>query len=109
MATKKKTPKKQKTLSATKKSNPPKQSTRVTVLYDCGFNNNLYIRGEGISTLSWDKGMKMKNIAADKWVFESTRPFSTLEFKVLINDTDYEQGENHMIGYAQTIEITPKF
>src|SRR4051794_40705456 len=34
--------------------------TRVTIKYDAGFPNQLYIRGKG-ANLSWDKGQPLKN------------------------------------------------
>jgi hypothetical protein len=84
-------------------------TTQVVVRHDCGFANSLYIRGEGISTLSWDKGVQMKNVAADQWVWTSDRPCSTIQFKIILNDTKYEQGENHSVAFGQRAEIEPKF
>lgn len=82
--------------------------TRLVVKYDAGFNNNLFIRGSGLN-LSWDKGVALKNISADEWVWETEAPFSTCEFKVLINDEHYELGENHRIGYHSSIQYSPRF
>lgn len=46
-------------------STPPKSKkasvSRVIVEYDCGFPNNLFIRGKG-GGLSWDKGQPLKNL-----------------------------------------------
>jgi len=85
------------------------KKTKVIVHYDCGFGNSLFIRGEGISTLSWDKGAAMKNISHNLWSWESQRPLSSMEFKVLINDKEFERGGNHAVCYGQKIEITPQF
>jgi hypothetical protein len=92
------------------KNKPHKPSkTRILIQYDCGFGNKLFIRGEGISTLSWDKGEPMTNSGPSEWVWETDRPFSVAKFKVLLNDLSYEQGENHNIAYGKEIAISPAF
>lgn len=83
--------------------------TKIVAHIDCGFTNNLFIRGEGVSTLSWDKGIQMKNIGPNEWVWESDRPFSTMQFKVLVNDSWYEQGNNHTVAFGQEMDFTPQF
>jgi hypothetical protein len=85
-----------------------KQPARVTVKYDVGFNNSLYIRGKG-SGLSWEKGALMKNLGADTWVWEVEGPVKDLEFKVLINDQTYEEGENHRLNHGKALQYSPKF
>ena len=82
--------------------------TRVVVRYDVGFNNTLCIRGKG-ANLNWDKGITLKNIKADEWVWETEASFNTCEFKVLINDSYFETGENHPISCGACIHYTPKF
>ena len=91
---------------------PVKQKTaktKIVVHIDCGFSNNLFIRGEGVSSLSWDKGVPMKNVGPSEWAWESDRPFSTVQFKVLVNDKWFEQGDNHTVAFGQEIDITPRF
>lgn len=83
--------------------------TKIIAHIDCGFTNNLYIRGEGISSLSWEKGVLMKNVGPNEWTWESDRPFSTMHFKVLVNDKWYEQGNNHTIAFGQEMKFTPQF
>jgi hypothetical protein len=83
--------------------------TRIVANYDCGFPNTLFIRGEGVSTLSWNKGVPMKNTGSNQWVWESERPFTHCEFKVLVNDNYYEMGENHKINFGQDYSINPQF
>ena len=90
-----------------KSTNPTK--TRIVAHIDCGYTNNLFIRGEGASTLSWDKGIQMKNVGSGEWVWESDRPFSTVQFKVLVNDSWYEQGNNHTLAFGQEMNFTPQF
>jgi hypothetical protein len=82
--------------------------TRITVKYDVGFQNNLFIRGKG-ANLSWDKGMQMKNLKNDEWIWETDAAFPNGEFKVLINDRTYETGHNHPLNCGATIQYTPHF
>ena len=82
--------------------------TRIIIKYDVGFPNSIFIRGKG-ANLNWDKGLELKNIKTDEWIWESETPFSTCEFKVLINDQFYEQGENHLLDCGASIQYSPKF
>jgi hypothetical protein len=91
--------------AALKKTQP---ITRITVKYDIGFGNELFLRGHG-SALSWDKGIRMKNVKHDEWIWETHRRFSNCEFKVLINDQQYECGENHALHCGHQIQYTPHF
>ena len=51
----------------------------------------------------------MKNIGPNQWVWESDRPFSTMQFKVLVNDNWYEVGNNHTVAFGQEVNFTPQF
>lgn len=82
--------------------------TRVVVKYDVGFNNSLYLRGKG-ANLSWDKGVALKNTKNDEWVWETDAQFTTCEFKVLINDKQYENGTNHHLIQGASMQYTPSF
>lgn len=82
--------------------------TRVIIKFDSGFGNLLTIRGKG-ANLSWDRGISLHNSKSDEWVWETTTPFNTCEFKILINDSIYELGENHILNCGTTIQYTPKF
>ena len=88
---------------------PKSTKTRIVAHIDCGFSNNLFLRGEGVSSLSWDKGVAMKNVGPSEWVWESDRPFSTIQFKVLVNDKWFEQGDNRTAAYGQQLEFSPQF
>lgn len=81
---------------------------RVLIKYNVGFKNNLYIRGHG-GGLTWSKGVMLKNIGPDEWVWEPSTPISDCEFKVLINDEKYELGENHHITTGKLFQYTPRF
>jgi len=84
------------------------KTTKVTIKYNVGFNNVIYIRGEG-GDLSWQKGKPLKNTGTDEWVWETNKPFNVCEFKVLINDEKYETGENHHLEGGGNIQYTPSF
>lgn len=90
-------------------SRKKKAKTRIVVQYDVGFPNTLCIRGEGIEGLNWEKGIPLDNTKPDEWVWETDAPFSSAEFKVLINDSLFEEGENHTIHPGSSICINPKF
>jgi len=82
--------------------------TRVVIKYDVGYNNSLSLRGKG-ANLSWDKGLLLKNVSANEWVWETDTLFTTGEFKVLINDTQYELGANHTLTCGANIQYIPRF
>lgn len=82
--------------------------TRIIVKYDVGFHNSLYIRGKG-ANLSWDRGIPLKNVKADEWLWETDVPFTSCEFKILINDKHYEMGINHTLHQGANLHYTPKF
>jgi hypothetical protein len=82
--------------------------TRITIKYDAGFPNQLYIRGKG-ANLSWDKGQLLKNVKIDEWVWETDAHFTHCEFKILINDRVYENGDNHLLNAGSTLLYTPHF
>lgn len=82
--------------------------TRIVIKYDVGFGNQLFIRGKGAG-LNWEKGIPLKNTRADEWIWESTLPFSACEFKIVFNDEQYEQGENHPLICGSSVQYTPNF
>ena len=87
---------------------PQKSSTKLTIRLDCGFHNFLAIRGEGAG-LNWKKGLALKNIAPNEWVFETAAPFHKCEFKVLLNDEIYEAGPNRVLVSGTHSHYTPHF
>jgi len=86
-----------------------KQKTRIVIQMDEEFASELYLRGEGIQKLSWEKGVELKHEKPDEWVFETNEPFTSGQFKVLINDETYELGEGHSLYPGASIRINPKF
>lgn len=85
------------------------KTTKIVVKCNCGFSNKLFLRGEGISGLNWNKGILMKCTKADEWIWETNKPFNHAEVKILLNDEEYEVGENHEIICGKAITFTPRF
>lgn len=105
VATKKKT--------STKKIASPRigktlNRSAIRVKCNVGFGNNLFIRGQGPG-LSWMQGVLLTNVAPDEWIWETSEPFELCEFKVLVNDKDFEAGENHKLPQGTTVQYTPCF
>ena len=84
--------------------------TKIRVHYDVGWDNTMYVRGDTYP-LWWDKGRMMRNVASDIWEFENERipEGQTFEFKPLINDTTWSQGNNFVGTGGQTIDVYPNF
>lgn len=95
-------------IEANQQPSKGRNKTRITIKYDVGFSNSLYLRGKG-ANLSWDRGVPLKNVKNDEWVWETDAPFNTCEFKVLINDQRFEEGENHPLNPGGNISYTPRF
>ena len=85
-----------------------KNTTSITIKYDIGYNNQLFVRGKG-ADLGWDQGVKLTNVSSNEWVWETDSKFTTCEFKVLINDEHFEAGENHKVRCGASIQYTPSF
>jgi len=82
--------------------------SKVYVKCDVGWGNTLFIRGEGAS-LNWDKGVPLTYVKTKKlWMFKS-RSTKPIEFKVLINDERWSEGENFVLESGKTLEIEPTF
>jgi len=88
-------------------SEPIPVKTQIIVKCDAGFGNRLFIRGNGPG-MNWEKGVKLRNIDKDTWVFE-TQTDLPFEYKVLFNDKDWETGCNHKIECHKNQEINPQF
>lgn len=83
-------------------------NTQIVIKCDVGFHNHVTIRGNG-ANLSWEKGQPLKNVKHDEWLWETDAPFANAEFKVLLNDKTYEQGNNHHLKCGSQLEYTPHF
>lgn len=105
-----------------KKSCPCKKGTKSTAKSSCrakkmiakvqaeiniGWGNTLFIRGQG-GNLNWDKGIPMVNTQENIWTWE-TNTQDTIEFKVLLNDEQWSEGDNYILKPSQVIKVKPTF
>ncbi len=89
---------------------PVVTKTKISVRYDAGLGNKLFVRGEGTPLLNWIQGVEMECIQApDLWTLELDSDFTNLQYKVLMNDVLWEKDKNHEIKAGQQQEIIPKF
>lgn len=85
-----------------------KTKAKVQVTYDVGWGNTLFIRGEGCG-LNWDKGIPLKydeKKACWHWECKAETP---IEFKLLINDEIWSEGDNFVLNPGKTKKIKPSF
>ena len=83
-------------------------TTRITVKFDAGLGNHLFIRGNGPG-MTWEEGIPLTNVGSDLWVFETQLDFEHFEYKILLNDREWEEGENHSAEVGKKIELATKF
>lgn len=110
------TSKKKATPKAAQKKPAPKRkgavksgkATTIKAHVDVGWGNRLFIRGSG-GGLQWESGQAM-DWAKDGWTW-STPASSTesIEFKFLINDEVWAEGENIAIASGESYTSTPQF
>lgn len=84
------------------------EQTSAIARVDVGFGNSLYVRGEG-GGLSWEKGTLMENVSPYEWIWKSTTAKSDVEFKFLINDEIWAEGENLTVSAGGASISTPRF
>lgn len=82
--------------------------TTIAARVDVGFGNNLYIRGEGAG-LSWDVGILMRNLSPYEWAWETKSADKPIEYKLLINDEIWANGENQFAQSDETSITAPTF
>ena len=106
----KKTVKKAAKPAAKKTGAKKKIATKTTIAarVDVGFGNNLYIRGEGAG-LSWDVGILMRNLSPYEWAWETKSSDKPIEYKLLINDELWANGENQFAQPDETAITAPTF
>ena len=105
-----KTAKKTTVRKTTKKAAAKKPISKTTIAarVDVGFGNNLYIRGEGAG-LSWDVFILMKNLSPYEWAWEAKNASKPIEYKLLINDELWANGENQFAMAGDTAITAPTF
>lgn len=83
--------------------------TVVIAKYDAGYGNNLYIRGNSAG-LNWESGVLMKNVENDVWVWTTNEALrEAVEFKLLLNDQEWCEGENMCASAGETTTVAPTF
>lgn len=89
---------------------PTYTQTRVIVHYNPGFGNYMSVRGDTVP-LNWSWGQKAENIDANTWQYVTERIPSgqTVQFKALINDSQWSLGNNYTVTGGSTIDIYPSF
>jgi len=83
-------------------------ATVISAQVDVGFGNTLYVRGEGAG-LSWDKGIQMENLAADRWQIALQGATAPVVFKFLINDETWSLGEDYAVSAGCSLALAPIF
>lgn len=75
-----------------------------------GLGNSIYIRGS-TPPLSWNSGQPATWTPQNIWVWETSDiPETTaFEFKPLINDTTWSQGNNYWMRGGMVVEVYPNF
>lgn len=74
---------------------------------DVGFGNNLFVRGQGAG-LSWERGLPLENVDSQTW--RLTVPAKDkLQFKLLLNDSVWAQGEDVVAAPGKKVEVIPAF
>ncbi len=82
--------------------------TEIQARYDAGFGRSLSLRGEGDS-LSWERGFPMINTGPEGWSLALTEISEGFEYKLLLDDEIWQQGENQQ-GNACLLNLSsPEF
>lgn len=87
---------------------PVASTTTLVAAIDIGFGNQLFVRGEGAG-LSWDRGILLQNVAADKWQVSLQSNGSPLTFKFLVNDLTWCLGDDYVAQPGGTVSLAPIF
>jgi hypothetical protein len=82
--------------------------TRVVVCAPAGSKEPIFLRGDAAG-LSWSKGIQLDHVSGNEWIWETHEPLGRMEFKVLLNDKVWEEGNNHVVEGGKTVEYTAKF
>ncbi len=84
------------------------EQTSLIARVDVGFGNSLYVRGSGAG-LSWAKGTLLDNVSPYEWAFKSTKAKGEVEFKFVLNDEIWADGENLTVAAGGTSISSPIF
>ncbi len=98
--------------NSAKKSSHNAQHSAQTIIrakVNVGWGNQLFIRGEG-ADLSWNQGQAMQNVNDNEWEWTTNNAnSSTLTFKFLINDQQWNNGDNYSTAAGLETTIEPNF
>ncbi|MGH7996832.1 MAG: hypothetical protein ACREFX_10810 [Opitutaceae bacterium] len=87
----------------------PTTATVINAKVDIGFGNSLYLRGEGGSDISWEKGVPLSNTSSDEWTISLREVRRPIQFKLLINDRQWSAGEDYTVAPGSSVTLTPSF
>lgn len=79
----------------------------IETWYNCKPNQKLYIRGE-LPNLSWSQGKQLINMGPNLWIWVGSEPCQG-PFKILLDDSIYEEGANHQLLDSTYAVIYPTF
>jgi len=82
----------------------------IRVYYDVSYGNSIYVRGS-THPLSWNSGLQATYNPQNIWIWETSdiAESTTFEFKPLINDSTWSQGNNYWMRGGMVVEIYPTF
>jgi len=87
--------------------------TKVKVIYkNDAYDYPLYIRGIGSNLKGWNKGISLSKIDEKTYIYPFTGAIKEVQYKILLNNTLWEEGPNHCISEKekeQILEISPYF
>lgn len=89
---------------------PVKKPTEIVVKCQVPFGHNLFIRGSG-SGLGWSEKEAKPLIQIDDqtWIFRSATPLADIEYKFLIDNSTWENRDNHKISQGKLDGVDPTF
>ncbi|MHB1309451.1 MAG: hypothetical protein ACYDC1_13270 [Limisphaerales bacterium] len=80
----------------------------VQAKIDVGLGNILFIRGQGAG-LSWDTGKPLTCVDGSTWIWSAPPSMDRVQFKLLLNDQVWCQGDDLTAEKGRTTELTPVF
>ncbi len=87
---------------------PPAFQPTIHIYAQIPPGKSLYIRGnEG--GLSWQKGQPLVQAGPDHWIYRMSKNFNRIEYKLLIDDAVWEEGNNHIFEPGKDAIEAPLF
>lgn len=89
---------------------PSRNVTTIRVHHNAGLGNSIFVRGDEYP-LWWNQGRGAHNEGSNLWTWKTERipAGEAFEFKALINDSQWSNGNNYVGTGGQTIDIYPNF